>query len=198
LEEPDGRMNKKDPSERDICSKFMGPAIKRAGWDGMLQIREEVAFRRAGSLSVANRCLGVSPSGKITSFTTSPTFRSPSSRRRITTIVLATVCSKLSITQPRSISPFVFSPNGDAFVFHDCTGQSAQKEANLTLEQFPSPAELWEKYRAWKGLSADEEKTVLQDYFDDASGKAPRFCQCNAVNAAIEAIAKGQNRSFSL
>jgi type I restriction enzyme, R subunit len=90
--------------------------------------------------------------------------------------------------------PFVFSSNGDAFVFHDRTGQSAQKEANLTLDQFPSPAELWGKYRAWKGLTPEEEQIVLQDYFDDASGKAPRYYQCNAVNAAIEAIAKGQNR----
>jgi type I restriction enzyme R subunit len=39
-------MNKKDLSERDICSKFIGPAIKRAGWDGMIQIREEVAFTK--------------------------------------------------------------------------------------------------------------------------------------------------------
>ena len=39
-------MNKKDLSERDICSKFIGPAVKRAGWDGMMQIREEVAFSK--------------------------------------------------------------------------------------------------------------------------------------------------------
>src|SRR5579864_8396925 len=35
--------------------------------------------------------------------------------------------------------PFVFSSNGDGFVFHDRTGISAQKEADLMLEQFPSP-----------------------------------------------------------
>jgi type I restriction enzyme R subunit len=39
-------MNKKDLSERDICSKFISPAVKRAGWDGMMQIREEVAFTK--------------------------------------------------------------------------------------------------------------------------------------------------------
>src|SRR3989442_6222065 len=39
-------MKKKDLSERDICSKFIGPAIKRAGWDGMMQIREEVSFTK--------------------------------------------------------------------------------------------------------------------------------------------------------
>jgi hypothetical protein len=35
---------------------------------------------------------------------------------------------------------------------------------------------------------------VLQDYHDDGSGKTPRYYQVNAVNAAIEAIAKGQDR----
>jgi type I restriction enzyme R subunit len=38
-------MNKKDLSERDI-SKFIGPPVKRAGWDGMMQIREEVNFTK--------------------------------------------------------------------------------------------------------------------------------------------------------
>ena len=90
--------------------------------------------------------------------------------------------------------PFVFSSNGDGFVFHDRTGISPEKEASLTLDEFPSPADLWQKYRAWKGLTPDEEEIVLQDYFDDASGKAPRYYQVNAVNATIEAIAKGQNR----
>ena len=90
--------------------------------------------------------------------------------------------------------PFVFSSNGDGFVFHDRTGISPEKEASLTLDEFPSPADLWQEYRAWKGLTPDEEEIVLQDYFDDASGKAPRYYQVNAVNATIEAIAKGQNR----
>src|SRR5437762_12013729 len=39
-------MDKRDLSERDICSKFISPAIKRAGWDAMLQIREEVGFTK--------------------------------------------------------------------------------------------------------------------------------------------------------
>ena len=39
-------MNKKDLSERDICSKFVGPAVKRASWDGMMQVREEVNFTK--------------------------------------------------------------------------------------------------------------------------------------------------------
>src|SRR6202011_2576693 len=45
-----------------------------------------------------------------------------------------------------------------------------------------------------KGLTPQEEEIVLQDYFDDGSGKAPRYYQSNAINASVEAIAKGQNR----
>jgi type I restriction enzyme R subunit len=90
--------------------------------------------------------------------------------------------------------PFVFSSNGDGFVFHDRTGTSAEKEATLSLDAFPSPKDLWSRYRAWKGLSPKDEEIVLQDYFDDGSGKAPRYYQTNAINATIEAIAKGQNR----
>ena len=90
--------------------------------------------------------------------------------------------------------PFVFSSNGDGFVFHDRTGTYPQKETDLSLDRFPSPEELWARYREWKGLTPEAEELVLQDYFDDPSGKAPRYYQCNAINAAIEAIAKGQDR----
>ena len=50
------------------------------------------------------------------------------------------------------------------------------------------------RYCAWKGLTPEAEQIVLQDYFNDGSGKAPRYYQVNAVNAAIEAIAKGHDR----
>ncbi len=90
--------------------------------------------------------------------------------------------------------PFVFSSNGDAFVFHDRTCTLPEVETNLKLEAFPSPARLWSIYRGWKGLSLEQEHVVLQDYFDDGSGKEPRYYQRNAINAATEAVARGQNR----
>src|SRR5882672_4072538 len=39
-------MNKKLLSERDICAKFITPAVKQAGWDELTQIREEVGFTK--------------------------------------------------------------------------------------------------------------------------------------------------------
>ena len=88
----------------------------------------------------------------------------------------------------------MFSSNGDGFVFHDRTGVGATQETTLPLDAFPSPRDLWARYRAWKGLAPEAEAVVLQDYHDDGSGKAPRYYQTRAINAAIEAIAKGRDR----
>ena len=187
-------MNKKDLTERDICSKFIGPAVERAGWDGMMQIREEVAFTKGriivrgklvsrGKAKRAHYILYYKPNIPIAIIEAKDNNHSVGDGMQ----------QALDYATTLNI-PFVFSSNGDGFVFHDRTGISPEKEASLTLDEFPSPADLWEKYRAWKGLTPDEEQIVLQDYFDDASGKAPRYYQCNAVNAAVEAIAKGQNR----
>src|ERR1022692_404236 len=71
--------------------------------------------------------------------------------------------------------PFVFSSNGNGFVFHDRTGTGPERETTLSLAAFPSPGELWARYRAWKGLTPAAEQIVLQDYFDDGSGKTPRY-----------------------
>lgn len=40
---------KKNLSERDICTKYITPAIEKGGWDLKRQVREEVSFT-AGSL----------------------------------------------------------------------------------------------------------------------------------------------------
>jgi type I restriction enzyme R subunit len=93
--------------------------------------------------------------------------------------------------------PFVFSSNGDGFVFHDGTVKEGTIEQNFTLEDFPAPAALWTKYREWKGLPPEAEPLVLQDYYTDGSGKGPRYYQASAVNAAVEAVAKGQITPFA-
>ena len=187
-------MNKKDLSERDICSKFISPAVKRAGWDGMMQIREEVAFTKGriivrgklvtrGKAKRADYILYYKPNIPIAIIEAKDNNHSVGDGMQ----------QALDYAVTLNI-PFVFSSNGDGFVFHDRTGAGAEKEATLSLNAFPSPKDLWSKYRAWKGLTPDEEEIVLQDYFDDGSGKAPRYYQTNAINAAVEAIAKGQNR----
>ena len=82
--------------------------------------------------------------------------------------------------------PFVFSSNGDGFLFHDRTGQSRPVETEVSINAFPSPYDLWQKYRIWKGLAPAEEEIILQNYFEDSSGKEPRYYQRIAINRVID------------
>ena len=187
-------MDKKSLSERDICTKFITPALRKAGWDEMSQIREEVTFTK-GRIIVRGKLVSRGK-GKRADYVL---YYKPN-------IPIAVIEAKdnthgvgdgmqqaLDYSETLDI-PFVFSSNGDGFVFHDRTGTSAETEATVGLDGFPSPGDLWNRYRDWKGLTTEAEEIVLQDYFDDASGKTPRYYQVNAVNAAIEAIAKDRDR----
>lgn len=187
-------MNKKILSERDICTKFITPAIERAGWDRLSQIREEVSFTDGriivrgklvtrGKAKRADYILYYKPNVPLALIEAKDNNHSVGSGMQQGLEYAAT----LDI-------PFVFSSNGDAFLFHDRTGQNEQTESELTLNAFPSPETLWQKYRAWKNLKPWQEEVVLQKFHDDASGKEPRYYQRIAINKAIEAIAKGQNR----
>ena len=91
--------------------------------------------------------------------------------------------------------PSVFSTNGDAFVEHDRSGGIAA-ERNLSLDKFPSPDELWERYKKYKGIQDEAEEIVTQQFYSDPSGRSPRYYQVAAINAAVEAIAKGQKRAL--
>ena len=91
--------------------------------------------------------------------------------------------------------PLVYSSNGDGFLEHDRTITKGQIERQLSLEDFPSPAELWQKYKIYKGIETAEEEAVASfDYYFDGSDKTPRYYQQIAINRTVEAIAKGQQR----
>jgi type I restriction enzyme, R subunit len=187
-------MNKKDLSERDICTKFITPAVLKAGWDVQSQIREEVFFTRGriivrgklvtrGKAQRADYILYYKPNIPIALIEAKDNNYPVGGGMQQAIKYAAT----LDI-------PFVFSSNGDAFLFHDRTGQAPQKETELALDAFPTPTQLWDSYRTWKGLAPAQEEIVLQDYHEDASDKEPRYYQRIAINKTIEAIARGQDR----
>ena len=187
-------INKKSLSERDIYTKFITPAVEQAGWDALSQIREEVYFTKGriivrgklvtrGKAKRADYILYYKPNIPIALIEAKDNSYS----------VGGGMQQALEYATTLDI-PFVFSSNGDAFLFHDRTGQSGKLETDLSLEAFPSPEKLWQKYRTWKGLAPAQEEIVLQNYHDDASGKEPRYYQRIAINKTIEAIVKGQDR----
>lgn len=186
-------MDKRTLTERDICTKFILPAVKGAGWDET-QIREEVFFTKGriivrgklvtrGKAKKADIVLYNKPNLPIALIEAKDNYHSVGDGMQ----------QALDYAETLDV-PFVFTSNGDGFVFHDRTGRSAQTEANLRLDEFPSPADLWARNRAWKGLDAEAEQIVLQDYYDDGSGETKRYYQVNAINRAMEAIAKGADR----
>ncbi|KJS38439.1 MAG: restriction endonuclease [Rhodospirillaceae bacterium BRH_c57] len=187
-------MDKTRLSERDICTKFITPALQQAGWDLMLQVREEVTFTD-GRIVVRGKLVSRGKPKRadyILSYKPNIPLAVIEAKDN-THGISAGMQQGLGYAETLGV-PFVFSSNGDGFVFHDRTGASVHPEVTLGLDEFPSPEDLWARYRAWKGLSPEAEKVVLQDYYQDGSNRKPRYYQINAVNAAIEAIAKGQDR----
>jgi type I restriction enzyme R subunit len=188
-------MNKRELSERDICSKFITPAIVSAGWDLHTQIREELSFTK-GRIIVRGK---LHTRGKQKRADYVLYYKS-----NIPIAVIEAKENNLSVGSGMQQAldyaetldvPFVFSSNGDAFLMHDRTGSSDKVEQELSLDAFPSPEELWGRFCKWKGVDTPEAKnTVGMPYYDDGAGRSPRYYQVNAVNRAIEAVASGANR----
>ena len=189
-------MYKKDLSERDICTKFITPAILKAGWNKDSQIREEVSFT-AGKVIVRGKLVSRGK-GKRADYILYY-------KNNIPLAVIEAKDNKHSvgagiqqaIEYAKTLDiPFVFSSNGDAFLFHDRTVDLGKKEIELPLDKFPTPQELWEKFKKFKQIEvAETEKVFTQNYHKDvSSNKEPRYYQRIAINRAVEAIAKGQDR----
>ncbi len=188
-------MSKKSLSESDICAKYITPAVIEAGWDEALQIRREVSFTK-GRIIVR---------GKL--HTRGEQKRADYILYYKANIPLAVIEAKdnkhsvgsgmqqaLNSAETLDIL-FVFSSNGDGFICHDRTGLAALTEQELSLANFPSPTELWQRYCHYKGLeTADAKHTVEMPYYDDGTGRTPRYYQANAINNTIEAVAKAQQR----
>lgn len=186
-------MDKKNLSESDICDKFIRPAMEQAGWNGLDQIFREYPLR-AGRVVVrgskAYRDKNTVLRADYALFYKANIPLAVVEAKDNTHAVSAGIGQALNYAQLLDV-PFSFSSNGDGFVFRDATMATGVLEQNLTLEEFPSPLELWNRYCAWKGWSAEESRIAGFDY---APNKTPRYYQLNAVNRAVEAIAAGQNR----
>lgn len=187
-------MNKKTLSETDICRIFITPALQKAGWDSDLQILQEVSFTD-GKIYVRGKLTARGERKRadyILYYQDNPIAIIEAKDNKHS--VRAGIQQALGYAITLDI-PCVFSSNGDGFLFHDRTVNDATIETELAIDEFPSPAALWEKYKQYKGIvTPNGEKIALQKYFSDGSGRKPRYYQQIAVNRTVEAIANGQNR----
>jgi len=189
------KLDKKNLSERDICTKYIQPALEKAGWNRLTQIREEVTFTDGriyvkgnltsrGKRKRADYILYHKPNIPIAIIEAKDNKHS----------VKAGIQQGLGYAEILDI-PSVYSSNGDGFYEHDRTCTDGKIEQELSLDEFPSPETLWQRYKKYKGIITEEqERITTQDYFFDSTGRTPRYYQTCAINRTVEAIAKGQDR----
>jgi len=189
--------DKKALTERDICTKFITPALvgsDGAKWNVMTQLREEFYFTK-GRVIVRGKTVKRGEAKKADYLL----FYRPN-------IPIAVIEAKdnnhsvgdgmqqaLEYAEILDV-PFVYSSNGDGFLEHDRTLSSGTVEREIPLHEFPAPEELWRRYCQSKTYTDKQASVATQDYFDDGSGKTPRYYQVNAINRAVDAIARGENR----
>ena len=183
-------MGKSHLSEEDIKLRYITPAIQNAGWDNK-QIRMEYAFT-AGRIILRGN---ITARGRKKSADYLLSYKN--------NFPLAIVEAKDN-TQPVGAGlqqaidyakaldvPYVYASNGDGFVEQNLiTGEAKE----LKLEEFPSPEALFQRYRIDKGIDEAEEKVMLEPYYYIPNYKTPRYYQRVAINRAVDAVAKGQNR----
>lgn len=187
-------MDKSQLSERDICTKFITPALQQAGWDVDSQIREEVSFTK-GRIIVRDKVIARGKPKRADYILYY--------KENFPIALIEAKDNKHSVGDGMQQGleyaetldiPFVFSSNGDAFIAHDRTGMSAETEKQIRLDEFPSPQELYQRYLRWKNIDMAEEQILTTDYYYDTRGKSPRYYQQIAINRTIEAVANDQKR----
>jgi type I restriction enzyme R subunit len=191
------KADKQRLSETDICDLFITPAIKAAAWDQLLQIRREVTLTPGpvvvrGNLSSRNK--------KLRKFADYVLYWKPS-------IPIAVVEAKdnnfgVSAGMQQALGyaeildvPSAFSSNGDAFASHNKVATGTDPiELELSLTAFPTPQDLWDRYKRHRNIAEPEVALVTQSYHADVGDKEPRYYQVEAINRVIEAVARGDRR----
>ena len=188
-------IDKKELSETDICDLYITPAIKNAGWNQMTQIRREVTLS-PGPVVVRGNSAS----------------RNKYKRKRADYVLQLKQGLPIAVVEAKDNNhtvshgmqqalgyaeimevPSAFSSNGDAFASHNKVSSDGEDiETDLGLESFPGPAELWDRYKKYRGIYEDQ--LVTQPYYEDGSGKEPRYYQVEAINRVVEAVARGDRR----
>jgi len=213
------KKDKKELSETDIRAKFVTPAIKDAGWDEMTQIRREVTLTPGPVIVRGNMSSRNKKKKKFADYVLQMKKGVPVAiveAKANTKTVSDGLQQAIGYTDILKL-PSAFSSNGDAFASHNKVAAAGEDiEIEIPLETFPSPAELWQRYLIYSGEEdtqylalpgtkalaqgsqqlddAEAEQLILEPYFDDGSGKEPRYYQIRAINRVIERVSRGQKR----
>lgn len=187
-------INKKDLSEMDIRTKHITPAIVAAGWDPITDLREEYKVTNGRIIARGKTCKRDAPLKADYVL-----FAKPNKPIAIVEAKDNKHTMSDGIQQALQYAsmldvPFVFSSNGDGFVFHNKYITEGDVEITLSLDEFPSPETLWNMYVEKNNINPSQERIIDEPYYSDNPDKQPRYYQMNAINKTVETIANGQDR----
>lgn len=184
-------LSKKELTEEDIKLKYITPALQDSEWDIKTQIRCEYYYT-SGKINVrenvAQRGTGKKVDYLLSYKANIPIAIVEAKDNKVT--VSHGIQQAMGYAQDLDI-PFAYSSNGDGFYEHDMiTGI----EKEISLEEFPTPKELWERYLKEKEIDEEQARIITEPYYFMDVNKTPRYYQRIAINKTVEAIAKGQDR----
>lgn len=187
-------INKKELSEMDIRTKFITPAITNAGWDPITQMREEYKVTNGRIIARGKSCKREAPLKADYVLFYKPNKPIAIVEAKDNKHTMADGMQQALQYASMMNVPFVFSSNGDGFVFHNKYVTEGDVEVTLSLDEFPSPETLWEMYHEKNHINPSQDKVIDEPYYSDNPDKQPRYYQMNAINETVETIAKGQDR----
>ena len=183
-------MDKKSLTEADIRSKFIDPAIYAKGWTEDMIFREKYITdgRVIFNGSVHARKEGKKPDYILYKMPNKPiaVIEAKDNNKPIGGGMQQAMDYAKMLD-----APFAYSSNGDGFIEHDFM---TSQERDLTMDEFPTPDELYERWLKYKNFTPEQQKIVEQPYYFNPYSHELRYYQAIAVNRTVEAIAAGENR----
>ena len=182
-------LQKKDMTEEDIKLQYITPAVT-SKWerkkitmetqitDGKINLKGNLAVREKGKR--ADYLLYLSPNNPIA------VIEAKDNKHQISEGL------QQAMDYAKMLDlPFAYSSNGDGFAEHDfLTGAERQ----FGMDEFPTEAELWERFKQESGFTPAQEQVMNQPYYSSQSTYPPRYYQRKAINRTVDAIARGQKR----
>lgn len=187
-------FDKKELSETDIRTKYITPAIVSSGWNIITQVREEYPITKGRIIARGKTCRREAPLKADYVLFYKPNKPIAIVEAKDNKHTMGDGMQQALQYAKMMDVPFVFSSNGDGFVFHNKYITDGAVEVTLALEDFPSPTVLWEMYLAQNQVNPAQERVIDEQYYSDNPDKQPRYYQMNAINKTVEAIAAGQDR----
>jgi type I restriction enzyme R subunit len=183
------------PLEKDTCRDYVLPRLKAAGW-GDEQILEQfpITDGRVITIGKKHRRGEALRADYVLEYRAGVPVAVVEAKREYSTPGKGLQQAK-NYAQLLDV-PFAYSSNGKGIVEDD--RDSGHEDDKLTA--FPSPDELWSRYRVWKGITEDVVGVgVLVPYNRvlrnaDGTVKTPRYYQRTAINRSVQAILRGDRR----